>query len=591
MKLRLFIPASGLIGAALIVASCGGGGAAPTATKVANGQAVFAITDAAADMGSVTGIQVTVSGVKVHQQGGAWVDVSSQQQNFDLLQLHAHELTALLAQVNLHTGTYDQMELDVSKVVVTDGSGTHGAKLPSGKLQFKGLMEVQAGGTSTATFDIIADQSLHVTGNSEYILAPVINLDVRTNAQAQVGADNAVTVNGGTSTTKNQVGMNADGAMDNGLRIGPDAVLEVDAAGKVKQTKGHALATGTIQSVDPSKGTVTLKLPSGTTVTLNVSSDAVLKSKGAEATLAALANRPGGSTIAEFDADNKGVSRLDVDDDDTAKADFGANLTLKGAIKSVDPTSGKVTITAPSGVNVVVNLGKDGKLQVGGAAVDINGLGAKVGSDVETQVDANSHAPTTTIRGTLKAATATTVTVTTDAGDITLKINPDSKMNVNGARATLADLQAAIGAGVTVRYENQDQALDDLESSGQIKPTSSGQATPTAGTTAQPTATSSAPATPAAGTSAQASPAPSATPAAATVTINGKLKSVSVSGNTVTVTVQNSTDLVLNVTAQSQIRVRNAASALTALVTAIGSEVSVTYNGQTKVIVTLDVNG
>ena len=95
------------------------------------GRAVFTITDAAADMGAVSEVHVTVEQVRVHSETQGWVTVSDEQQTYDLLELKAENSHALLADANLTADTYNQLRLDVSEVIVVDAEGEHEAKLPS----------------------------------------------------------------------------------------------------------------------------------------------------------------------------------------------------------------------------------------------------------------------------------------------------------------------------------------------------------------------------------------------------------------------------------------------------------------------------
>lgn len=204
------------------------------------GRAVFTITDAAANMSAVTSLMVTVDSVKVHSAAEGWVNVSNEQKTFDLLKLKAEASQALLADVQLKEGTYQQVRLDISKVVVVDAQGEHEAKLPSGELKIVGDLVVTANATSTATFDFIADESLHLTGNGEYILAPVVQLETKENAEVEVKADKKVEVKGGRVKTSVKVGMDADGNVGVGLGIPAKAKLSI-AQGKVKAEGGLAL--------------------------------------------------------------------------------------------------------------------------------------------------------------------------------------------------------------------------------------------------------------------------------------------------------------------------------------------------------------
>src|SRR5262249_55656405 len=153
---------------------------------------------------------------------------SSKPMTFDLLKLKASDAQALLADANLSNGTYQQVRLEVSKVTVTDSSGTHDAKLPSGDLKVVGVFTVKGNSTSVAKFDFEADKSLHVTGNGQYILAPVIHLQTMEGAEVDDNDSMNVKVSGGRVDTDVEVGMDENGTIGEGVRISPDADVEVD---------------------------------------------------------------------------------------------------------------------------------------------------------------------------------------------------------------------------------------------------------------------------------------------------------------------------------------------------------------------------
>ncbi len=205
----------------------------PAAMEEKTGRAVFTITDAAANMSAVTSVKVTVDSVKVHSSTEGWVTVSSQPKTYDLLKLKTEGSQELLADVQLKEGTYQQVRLDVSKVVVTDASGEHEAKLPSGELKIVGELVVKANSTSTATFDFIADESLHITGKGEYILAPVVKLETQEDAEVEVDAESKVKINKGRVKTSVKVGMDAEGNVGIGLEIKRGLNLSIEGT-KIK---------------------------------------------------------------------------------------------------------------------------------------------------------------------------------------------------------------------------------------------------------------------------------------------------------------------------------------------------------------------
>jgi len=200
---------------------------------IQKGRAVFAITDAAAEMDSVTSVKVTVDKVMVHSEAEGWITVSSSPKTYDLLELKAEGKQELLADVQLSQGSYNQIRLDISNVVVADNSGQHEAKLPSGQLKVNSNLEVKSGETATATFDFIADESLHVTGKGEYIMSPVLQVETRNGADVQVQSGNRVEINGGSIRMNSKVGMDIHGNVEIGAKIEKDADLTIDS-GSIK---------------------------------------------------------------------------------------------------------------------------------------------------------------------------------------------------------------------------------------------------------------------------------------------------------------------------------------------------------------------
>jgi len=217
-----------LLLAIVLVAGCVGQQANAEADE---GRVVFAMKDHAEDLQSVTSIEVTVDQIMVHSESKGWITVSTEDRTYDLLQLRAQESTALLADVELEEGTYTQLRLDISKVVVTDSEGKTEAKLPSSELKIVGNLVVEENSTSTATFDFIADESLYITGNDKYILAPVVQLETRQDAEVEVKSSNTVEITGGTVTTDVKVGMDVNGNVGIGISIPADTEIDIGVDG------------------------------------------------------------------------------------------------------------------------------------------------------------------------------------------------------------------------------------------------------------------------------------------------------------------------------------------------------------------------
>jgi len=126
------------------------------------------------------------------------------------------------ADTEIAVGTYDQFRMEISKVVIVDTGGEHEAKLPSNELKVNADLEVNENSTATATFDFIADESLHVTGNGLYILAPVVQVETREDAEVEINSDNSVEISGGNVKTNTKIGMDADGNVGVGVKIPAD---------------------------------------------------------------------------------------------------------------------------------------------------------------------------------------------------------------------------------------------------------------------------------------------------------------------------------------------------------------------------------
>lgn len=214
-------------------------------SPMANGQGrvVFGITDAATSTSNVASVMVTIDKIEVQNSDSAWVTVSTTPQQFDLLQLKADGITALLADTNIAAGTYNQIQLTISKVVVTTTAGVSSdAKLPSGVLRFAGMIMVQADKTSTAVLDFSMDHSLHLTGNGLYIFTPVIQVETKhsaevtttpvtlpaqANSHAQAATATKVEVNNGEQDTTESFGMDTTGEMKTNFEVDDNAKLNV----------------------------------------------------------------------------------------------------------------------------------------------------------------------------------------------------------------------------------------------------------------------------------------------------------------------------------------------------------------------------
>jgi len=228
----------GLIFALLIVTLIGAC-SLQTSQSTEGGRTVFTLTDDAANMGAVTSVKITVDSIKVLNENETWTTVSTQQQTYDLLKLKATGTQVLLADYNLTPGTYKQVRLNISKVVVTDASGDHVAKLPSGELKIVGKLVVNSNSTSTVKFDFIADESLHMTGNGLYIFAPVVRLETRQRANVNTEFRDNIRIFDGKMDEDRKMGMDIEGNFGEGFSIKKDSRLMINGNKITEEAEGE----------------------------------------------------------------------------------------------------------------------------------------------------------------------------------------------------------------------------------------------------------------------------------------------------------------------------------------------------------------
>ncbi len=403
MKLK-FLAAISLF--MLIFASCSSDDSAPSTS--ADGKVVFAISDEAANMGSVTSVKVTVNSLKVHAEGGAWTDVSINSQTFDLLALKAKAEAKLIAQADIDAGSYDRIELNISKAVVVDASGEHEAKLPSSKLELAGKLDVKGSATATANFDFQTDKSVHVTADGKFVFAPVVRVETMANATAQVASDNVVKISGGTLVTNVLIGMDVEGSVGAGLSIAPDAVISISGDGKILQTKGSVTIGGVVKALDTAKGTMTITTSAGKDIELSISSLSGFISGNSDI-------KAGSTIVTKFNAETKAATQVNTQVQVQAQAQAetprptpapsqpqptsapatqssGATVSITGTLKAVDAVSGTVTITGQAGADVVLKVASDTKVTVDSSVATVLALTAKIGSTVTATYNSQTQA-------------------------------------------------------------------------------------------------------------------------------------------------------------------------------------------------------
>ena len=199
---------------------------------------VFAVTDAAVNMNSVSSVEVTIDDVSVYSPSRGWVDVMDDEVVVDLMGLRELGRQVLLSDTDVEAGTYSQISMEVSDVVITDRGGEEDAVLVNDEFVFDAQLVAREGQTSSVLFDFLLDESLYAARDGEYVFVPAVQLQTRSGAQVDAASGDNVIIGGGTIGTDARFGMNIAGDVVEGFRLPANAVLDVNAVGLVEIVSG-----------------------------------------------------------------------------------------------------------------------------------------------------------------------------------------------------------------------------------------------------------------------------------------------------------------------------------------------------------------
>jgi len=206
------------------------GGAATTVTSAAlapPNSTVFSISDSPlANASTITAVNVTVSNMSVHSAStGKWYAVLDSPETFNLVALN--NISQLISAANLSSGTYDEVKLEVSSVSAVMNGSASNVFLPSGNIMIFGKFNVSGDTTSWVNLDVSLQKSLHLTGNGELVMLPVINMHQSSNAIIRVNGTGMLEVeNHGKEHLNTTVGMGLNGSIGEGAQV-PEGV-EID---------------------------------------------------------------------------------------------------------------------------------------------------------------------------------------------------------------------------------------------------------------------------------------------------------------------------------------------------------------------------
>lgn len=149
-----------------------------TSPSQGNGSIKLYMTDSPASYDSVI---VFIQRIEVHRSSNdsteGWIVIDNNLRSFDLLQLR-NGTTIVVGDSVLPSGTYNQIRLVLTDgCYVVDGGIKHDLTVPSGMqsgIKINHTFTIQANALYELMIDFNVELSIHITGNNNYILRPVL---------------------------------------------------------------------------------------------------------------------------------------------------------------------------------------------------------------------------------------------------------------------------------------------------------------------------------------------------------------------------------------------------------------------------------
>jgi hypothetical protein len=150
--------------------------------QTGTGLLVLKICDKPGDL-NITKANVNISQIEVHLSASSgndsnatgWYTVVNESQTFDLITLQ-NNATKLLGSKNLSAGSYTQIRLYIEKAVLTIDGVEYDCKIPSNTIKLITPFQISADNTTTLTLDFDIWESVHETGNGNYMFQPTIKI-------------------------------------------------------------------------------------------------------------------------------------------------------------------------------------------------------------------------------------------------------------------------------------------------------------------------------------------------------------------------------------------------------------------------------
>jgi hypothetical protein len=206
----------------------------------ASGSVVVGVTDARANFENVNEIEMTIDEVAIYSESEGWVQISDETTTYALFDLNARQEFEMMAESDVQRDDYTRVKYDIESVVIVQDDGSReNAQVPNDEYVMDYNFAVEANETTALQLDVLANESLYVSEEGEYVMAPVTTIQATNDAEYTVQSNGVLMVTSGSASATQKFGMNIDGTVGIGLGIASDAVITTNVLG------GLSLGTST----------------------------------------------------------------------------------------------------------------------------------------------------------------------------------------------------------------------------------------------------------------------------------------------------------------------------------------------------------
>jgi len=193
---------------------------------------IFGVAGSSSSIANVSSVLVTINNLQIHTDEKDWITISEETKQFDLLSLSQKRITSMIAsKLDVENGLYNQVKMNLSKVVIVENGVEKEAIIPSKDLKVFANIVVSKDMQSTVLFDFSVDQSLYIMGADQFIFTPSVKVETRSNSHDTVNLNNEITKSGGQVDTMTSVGMYINGEIKTGFVF--DGNTKFDMVGNV----------------------------------------------------------------------------------------------------------------------------------------------------------------------------------------------------------------------------------------------------------------------------------------------------------------------------------------------------------------------